>query len=236
MPPTIKGAAPFTLKNERGETVCGAWRSKERAYCQQTIIDPVNGRCRKHGGTKERGILNPNFRTGRYSSALADSTLIGAYLAAKADPELLSLRDEIALVDAQMQAQFLLVDAQDNSLELLNELRDLNRSLADAIRKSDAKRVALMLTQIEAQSLIPVNGAAEFGRLNELIELRRKLVESERKYTVEQEQYWTLDRASATFGAILQILRERISDRKVLSEIGKDIRGLLSGGNDGSDQ
>src|SRR5436305_15207335 len=57
--------------------------------------------CRLHGGASLRGVAHPNFAHGRYSKCLPDR-LIGRYEAAQRDPELVAMRDEIALVDVRI--------------------------------------------------------------------------------------------------------------------------------------
>lgn len=62
-----------------------------------------NGRCRNHGGASLVGPASPSFKHGRYSVLLKDIKGIGEhYTRALADPDLLNLADNIALVDARL--------------------------------------------------------------------------------------------------------------------------------------
>src|SRR5688572_15172438 len=79
-----------------GAKRCGA-KTRSGAQCAQPAMP--NGRCRLHGGKTPRGIASANFKHGRYSSALPDR-LVGRYLQAVSDPELIALHHDIALVDA----------------------------------------------------------------------------------------------------------------------------------------
>src|SRR4051794_12837534 len=56
-----------------------------------------SGRCRLHGGLTPRGLANVNTRTGRYSRDLP-TRVLARYESALADPELLSVRDDVALL------------------------------------------------------------------------------------------------------------------------------------------
>lgn len=81
---------------------CGSkLRNKDRT-CRRTDIGP-SGRCKLHGGWMQdhRGAGNASFKHGRYSRFLP-ATIVADYQAALADPELLSLRHEIALTRAQI--------------------------------------------------------------------------------------------------------------------------------------
>src|SRR5262245_19691930 len=77
---------------------CGA-KTRAGGPCQRAAMP--NGRCSKHGGKSLVGPAAPGFRHGRYSKLLPVQ-LAARFDEAKADPELLGLRDEIALVDARI--------------------------------------------------------------------------------------------------------------------------------------
>jgi hypothetical protein len=82
--------------------ICGA-RTKSRGGqpCKQTPMP--NGRCKFHGGMSLVGPASPSFKHGRRSILLKDIKGIGEhYQRALDDPDLLSLHDEIALVDGRL--------------------------------------------------------------------------------------------------------------------------------------
>src|SRR3954468_19066271 len=74
---------------------CGA-RTRTGQACVQPRMLPA-GRCRLHGGRTPRGLANANTVSGRYSKDLP-TRVLGRYEAALADPELLSVRDDIAFL------------------------------------------------------------------------------------------------------------------------------------------
>ena len=55
--------------------------------------------CLAHGGRTPRGIASPSFKTGKYSRSLPGH-LVADYERTLTDPKLLSVRDDIALMDA----------------------------------------------------------------------------------------------------------------------------------------
>ena len=79
---------------------CGA-RRRDGGRCRQPRMLP-SGRCRMHRGRSPRGVLSPLTRTGRYSRDLPTRVLT-RYGSALADPELLSVRDDIALLQGSIQ-------------------------------------------------------------------------------------------------------------------------------------
>jgi hypothetical protein len=80
--------------------LCGA-RRRDGGECTQVAM--ANGRCKMHGGKTPTGPALPQFKTGRYSKVLP-AALLDRYQQALADPELLALTDEIALLDARLGA------------------------------------------------------------------------------------------------------------------------------------
>lgn len=84
--------------NPHARRICGA---KTRAGHPCKGQPMANGRCRMHGGSTPTGLALPQTKTGRYSKHLP--TRLGErYEAALKDPDLLALRDEIALTDADI--------------------------------------------------------------------------------------------------------------------------------------
>ena len=64
-----------------------------------------NGRCPLHGGKTPAGIASVHFKTGRYAKDLPVK-LAANYLAARNDPEIHSLKDEIGVAQARLQELF----------------------------------------------------------------------------------------------------------------------------------
>jgi hypothetical protein len=79
---------------------CTAKAKSTGERCRRPAV-PGRNVCRYHGGATPRGIASPNFKHGKYSKDLPKG-LIARYEQAAQDPELLALRDEIALLDARM--------------------------------------------------------------------------------------------------------------------------------------
>jgi len=106
-----------------GKRICGASIKNGSRRCQTKQV-LSNGRCRMHGGTVKRGLASPNTKTGRYSLDLP-TRVLARYEAAMADPTLLSLKDDIALVQAAIA-------------QTLDEIKDAEmRPDLDAILGSD---------------------------------------------------------------------------------------------------
>src|SRR5262249_44606649 len=87
-----------TAVSRRSGRVCGA-KKRDGTPCQARPYP--NGRCRVHGGATPGGFASANFKHGKYSRFLPRG-LTDAYEAALRDPELLSLREDVALLESRI--------------------------------------------------------------------------------------------------------------------------------------
>ena len=108
-------------------------RCKARAVTGRSV-------CYHHGGKTPRGTALPQTTHGRYSQDLP-TQLADRYQAAQADPDLLSLRDEIALMSTRIGELLSTItagqrtDEAQATWEAISLLIDQRRKLAEAERK-----------------------------------------------------------------------------------------------------
>lgn len=153
-----------------------------------------------HGGSQPRGLARHNTTHGRYSKHLP--TRLGErYEAALKDPDLLALKDEIALTDADI-ARYLSEIEDDEPDDMDAEERDAWR------RKQNRAR----------------------ANVHALIENRRRLVETERKRLVDLQQMMTAEQAMTLLAAVEAVVRKHVDDRDTLANIAADIARLVAHG------
>ena len=93
---------------------CTGTSKRSGLQCKRNA-KPGRSVCKIHGGDTPVGLAAPNFKTGRYSKYLP-AGLAERYVAARTDPELLSLRDEIGLVDTRITEVLIQSSDPDTSL------------------------------------------------------------------------------------------------------------------------
>jgi len=172
------------------------------------------------------GIASPTFRHGRYSKHLP-SRLAAKYAEALSDPELLALRDEIALTGTRLAE---LLERLDSGLALQcwKDAQAAHSELLAAIR---AKNSGALQTALIALGNALDAGAGDYAvwrEIGEMAEQRRKLVESEWKRLVAMQQTITAERAMVLLAAITSIIKEHVHDRTALGAISIAIRTLVS--------
>jgi hypothetical protein len=115
-----------------------------------------NGRCRLHGGAAPRGVGHYAFSTGRHSRYLP-TRLASRYQQALSDPDLLSLRDEVALLDTRISTVVEALEAGE-SAEGWAEIRGLIRDRA-AVAAAEQKRLVELEQYVTAEQAMTFVGA-----------------------------------------------------------------------------
>jgi hypothetical protein len=202
--------------------------AKSKQSGEQCKRNASTGRtvCAMHGGKTPVGLASPHLKTGRWSKDLP-TRMAALYEETAHDPELLSLRQDIRLIDALIQSKFDKLDTGESgeawklmrtsveSLEYGIDTEDYAgcRKALRAMRDVIDQRVAHYATEIEIRSSL---------------DQRRKLVESETKITLAGEQAISVEKAMLLIGAIAGILKTRIHDTSTLATIQQDISLLLN--------
>lgn len=206
-----------------GQCTAKSKRSGERCKNYASVGKTV---CHIHGGKSLSGPASPQFRTGRYSKFLP-ARLADRYQEARTDAELLSLREEVALLDARMTDLLAQVNTGEAG-EHWEKLSDLYQYILRAGRAKDTDGLNVGLTRM-GTVLREAKGSYEaWGEVGRLMEQRRRLVESERRRYVEMQQVITAERATLLISVLVDIVRRHISDRDTLSAIVSDVDKLLT--------
>ena len=177
--------------------------------------------CRTHGGTTPVGIASPSYKTGRYSKHLP-ARLRESYETAAADPELLQMNHDIALLDTRLSE---LMAALDTS-GVGQVWRTLGETWADLQRARASQDSAGLAVALHAIGELIDSGLADTDRWQELanlLERRRKLVETEMKRQQALQQMVTATEAMTLIAAVAESVRRHVTDRATLQAIQTDI-------------
>lgn len=225
----MKGNA---MQEQLPKVICGA-KTRSGEPCQTS---PVSGRhrCRMHGGTIRRGIASPHFVHGRYSKVLP-TRLAERYAECFDDPELLSLRSEIALVDARLLE---LLDPihgdEQGSDKIMTAL--LDEELVAAHRRNDEQAVRAVEQRIMPylKNVLGRHQIIEWHNIIPLLEVRRKLCESEQKRLMSARLMVSADQAGALMQAVVSVIRQEVTDPQMLYRIAEGISHLMERSGEGA--
>jgi hypothetical protein len=177
-----------------------------------------------HGGSSLSGLASPSLKTGRYSKHLPER-LAGRYGEALADPNLLELRDEIALVGTRLGELVEHLDTGE-SLRHWQSVQAAHRDIAAAIRISDKALLRAGLSALDTAVEAGLDNYATWKEIVDLTEARRKLVESEQKRLVAMQQMITSEQAMILLAVLTNIVRKHVTDPNVLAAISTELKKL----------
>lgn len=183
--------------------------------------------CYMHGGKTPVGMGAPNLsRGGRYSQFLP-LRLAAQYAEAEKDPDLLNLRDEMALSETRLVDLLKRVDTGEAGA-IWGQARAAMGDFQKARGLGDTDKMRATLALLEG---VIDRGAEEWRiwqEIGESIEQRRKLVVSEHKRLVAMEQMITSERAMLLLAAVVSVIQTHVSDRSALDGISRDLRAILA--------
>lgn len=202
--------------------------AKSKRTHEQCRDQAMKGRevCYHHGGKTPIGPGSPHFRTGSFSKFLP-SRMAADFDAAMGDPELVSLRKEIATVDARIIDVLKRVDTGEAGViwqAAQTAMGRFDRAWND--KNGEAMEAALA----EIRRVI-TQGRSDWAAwkvvVGELIESKRKLIDTEQRRVTLAHESLTADRAMMMMAQVVRILQKHVTDRQILGAIAADMQAEL---------
>jgi hypothetical protein len=175
-----------------------------------------NGRCKLHGGKSLSGPASGTFKTGRYSKVLP-ARLLEGYLDARSDPELLSLKDEVAVVSSRIIELAGRLDGTDTPalwLELREALAQHEKGTPGAM---DTIRNLIARGATDAE---------RWGALNDAFQDKLRLVRAEWKRCQDLQVTMTAENVTVLVMALLDAVIRHVSDAKTRHLIAQEFAKL----------
>lgn len=188
-----------------------------------------------HGGKQPRGLAHPNTTHGRFSKDLP-THMLADYEAARVDPDLIALRDEMALLQAR-EAELIRSMSRGEARERWEAAQEAMAAFQAARRSDNAPAAAAALKTLDQ---VLQDGGADYDAWADLlttIEQRRKLADTERRRLEAIQDRISSDRALLLASALVNAVRRNVTDRRTLAAIELDFQLVLRRGSDaGGDQ
>lgn len=177
---------------------CGA-KKRDGSLCKKP---PVKGRnrCRLHGGAQKRGAQHHSFKDGRYSKLLP-ARFLAEYERSRQDPDIMRLRDEVALVDVRIKELVGKLDTGETG-EAWRKLQQLTGAYTEA--KGEKNPEAQIEAAEKIVALIQAAGSvfSAWNEINMQVDVRRRLVETESRVMINLSSHLTLDNVGTYFAAL----------------------------------
>jgi hypothetical protein len=149
-----------------------------------------------------------------------------AYQAAKGDPNLIALSDEVALIDARMAAIF----EGAAPLHGAGRLKEARAGLRAAMIAQDANAIRASMSELDAAIDAIGSDGSRWHDALKLIEVRRRLVETETKRRKDVHEMITIERAYALVAALNAAVEQHVKDPVALTAIAEEFLRLTASG------
>lgn len=190
--------------------LCGA-KTKSGGTCKQPA--KANGRCRYHFGNMPVGPAHPRYKHGRYSKIKMPEGLKQRYYAAMSDPEYLSMRSELAILDGMLSERLETME-EGGAGDLWKSARKTYALLDSAITSADLPGIRSAM--FDLKDIINAGASEHAARteLRDLIKERKQLTESITKQMVSMRQVVTVEQSMALVARLIDMIESGVSDRK----------------------
>lgn len=205
----------------------------EDRRCQRPVKAAGN-RCRVHGGATPYGPFSANYK-GRDRSSRLPRGLTESYLEARADPDLLSLEHEIAVIDAREDQ--LMEQLRDGGADALyGDLKGVYRDLRAAIKREDVAGQVRLLMQLGELIDQGAEASKTWDRFIAVTEQKRRLVDAERRRRMDMQASVAVEGVLMLITTLSEIIRARVFEfvadrdgvaRPLLTAIANDLRPYL---------
>lgn len=210
--------------DENDKLICGAWNSNRRKYCRSTPIAGKN-RCYFHGGPTPRGIKASRYKTGDYSRDMTEQ-LAKRFREAIADTELLSLRKDVALIDASI-GERLSAMHEGEAAELWVKAKKTYKELLAALKRQDDLESTRLMSELGSILGHGYDNTLAMREVHKKQDLKRKIIESENKRMKDMRQMVSIEELMLVVGALVDSLKKHVHDVQALSAVSNDLRKLL---------
>lgn len=184
--------------------ICGAL-TQDKRYCRNKPME--NGRCKFHGGMNPKGIKHHKHKHGAYSKYLPEA-LLAKYEEAESNEDLLSLRNEMALITTRLFELSEKVNetaGAQNVKELIHAYKRLKKA-----RTHNMKTQYVLEYELEEIIEDVEKDLGIWEDIASMVNLKRKLVDSEQRKMNNLQQYVPAERVALLMGALMKIVVDEI--------------------------
>lgn len=211
-------------------------RSKKTLRAGLTGVDALWGNpavprftvCRFHGVGRPTGPAAANFKHGRHSKHLP-RVLGSAFREAAVDPDLLSLRGEVALCEAGI-VQLLERFSSGEGGELWRMVREAWAGLVAARDAGDGAALAAGMGEVERLIRSGSDAEVVWKDLYQAIDAKAKVSAREWKRQADLKRVMKGEQADGLIAALAHSVRQHVRDPEALAVISADLRRLMAAG------
>jgi hypothetical protein len=148
------------------------------------------------------------------------------YQEALRDPDFLSLKDELAAIDARLADLFARVDTGESG-EIWQTLHKEWAQFLLMRTLGDIPKMHVSVAKLDALFARQLIDSAAWAEIAEKIEARRRLVDTEQKRLVTSQQVLNQTEAMVYMGAITDVITRNVTDKQVLSQMLVELQQIM---------
>lgn len=212
-----KGRPVFGYHPKTGKPICAKTKSNKEPCLRMDRMQ--NGRCEKHGGRAAAGIASPNFKHGKFRGV--PEKILPTYDEVRNDPELLHLRDSIALTYARINE---LLEGADHgeSGELWRAGRAKWVEVKDALASGEG--IPQAMRSMDRFVSYGVDESYTWREIDKLHGTIQRLTTAEHKRLVETGEMVKHDQVRMLMASLQASLVNRIGDPETVGAIWRDVK------------
>jgi hypothetical protein len=183
-------------------------------------------KCKIHGGATPKGAASPHYE-GKGRGRHLNTGLAVIYSEAQKDPELLSIRDDVALVEALLVSSLPRIESRESG-KAWTLIRKSIEQLQEAFANENYGKC---MVTVQAMRDVVDENVAHYAAEDELrtnIELMLKLKQGERKRLTDMQQMVTSEQAMMLISGLLDAVRRNVTDSGTFNAIESEFIRLTS--------
>lgn len=203
---------------------CTAQSKQSGRRCRRRAT-PGKTVCRFHGGKSLEGIAHPRYKGKGYSKVLP-AGLKRKYAEALADPELLSARTEVALLQVRISELAKRLHSGESGT-LWAQFKEGFAEFKAAMSAGDKDRIGATLTRLGGLISRGADDEAAWHELAAAIEDKTRIAAREWRRLADLKQLITVERAMVLLTTFAESVRFHVQDTRTLTLIQRDLTKLL---------
>lgn len=212
----------MTTSSPHEKAICGA-KTRSGKPCRKAPM--ANGRCRLHGGLSLKGPDSPTWKHGRRSKYNLPDKLQKAYEAALDDPELASMKHELAALDAMLVEMSSNLQSVDR--DLLKKLSAGQKAIDAAVKQEDG---AAFTAACQSQHQLIADAAGKLQAVFDvanLMEKRSRIASREHRRMVQLDAMVRFDDFILRLGMMMEAVRDHVRDTTAIAAIATTWQRIL---------
>lgn len=222
-------AAVQRLETEVGRAVCGGKTGDGTPCVNRPLRD--RHRCKYHGGKTPRGVESPHYRGKAWSKDLP-TRLADRVRAGLEDPNLIGLREELALLDARLAELIERLSTHEDGDAWLNVSRATGR-IHKIVEDQPGNWFDLLAEELDvlvAACTAHSSDAKTWDDIQNVLEQRRKMADTERKREEFEADAVTRNQWATFLTSVQTAIMEEVTDVGSRARLAARIANLAGGG------